>query len=257
MQRLVGNAPVQRHVGRVLVDIDLANLLAREAGLARQCAQHIAGADFFFAPADNLQGHHGRHQRLLAGRRQIFHLVPLGLGVLQLFDAPDRAHLVHRCQADRPTLFVSAAGAADAMNMHFAVGRNVHVDDHLQLRNVQPARRDVSGHQHRAAAVGKLHQHLVAFTLLQLAVECQRTETLSLQDLHQLATLQLGVAKGQRAGRSVMVEQLRDGVQALTVPHLVPALADFAGFVLRFNLHRLRLAHELLAELGNAFGVSG
>jgi hypothetical protein len=34
-------------------------------------------------------------------------------------------------------------------------------------------------------------------------------------------------------------------------------LADLAGLVLRLNLHCLRLAHELLAEFGNAFRVSG
>ena len=175
---------------------------------------------------------------------------------MQLLDAPDRAHLVHRRQADRPTLFVSAAGAADAVNMHFAIGGHIHIDDHLQLRNIQPARRHVSGHQHRATAVRKLHQHLVALALLQLTIQGQRAETLRLQDLHQLAALQLGVAKGQRAGRAVMVEHFGDRVQAFAVPHLVPALADLAGLVLRLNLHCLRLAHELLAEFGNAFGIS-
>ena len=39
--------------------------------------------------------------------------------------------------------------------------------------------------------------------------------------------------------------------------HLVPALLDLAAGVLRLDLHRDRLAHELRGQLGDAFGVGG
>jgi hypothetical protein len=50
-----------------------------------------------------------------------------------------------------------------------------------------------------AAAVGELHQHLVAVALLQVAVQFQRHDALGLQHRHQVAALLLGVAEGQRA----------------------------------------------------------
>jgi hypothetical protein len=105
-----------------------------------------------------------------------------------------------------------------------------------QVGDVQPARRHVGGHQHRATAVGKLHQHLVALALLQLAIQRQRAEALGLQHAHQVAALLLGVAKRNRRLRAEVVEQLRHRVQALAVFHLVPALLDLALGML--GLHR-------------------
>jgi hypothetical protein len=77
-------------------------------------------------------------------------------------------------QAERPALLVGAAGAADAVDVDFRVGRHVDVDHRFELGNVQPARGDVGGDEHRAAAVGELDQHLVALALFQIAVQGQR-----------------------------------------------------------------------------------
>jgi hypothetical protein len=70
------------------------------------------------------------------------------------------------------------AGAADAVGVGGRIGRDVDVDHRFQPSDVQPARRDVGGHQHADAAVGKLHQHLVAVALLQVAVQFQCGEAL-------------------------------------------------------------------------------
>ncbi len=85
------------------------------------------------------------------------------------------------------------------MDVDFGVGRDVDVDHRLEVGDVEAARRDVGRHQHRAAAIGELHQHLVAFALLELAEQGQRAEALGLQHLHQVAALLLGVAEGERA----------------------------------------------------------
>jgi hypothetical protein len=75
--------------------------------------------------------------------------------------------------------------------------------------DVQPARGDVGGHQHAAAAVGKAHQHLVAVALVQVAVQFQRHEALRRSTCHQVAALLLGVAEGQRADGAEVVQQQR------------------------------------------------
>ena len=54
-----------------------------------------------------------------------------------------------------------------------------------------------------------------------------------------------------------MVEQLRHRVQAFVVADLIKNLFDFLCIVLRLHLDRLRLAHELRGNFGNALGVSG
>ncbi|MNW19928.1 hypothetical protein D3C71_2201150 [compost metagenome] len=62
--------------------------------------------------------------------------------------------------------------------MHLGVWRNVDIDHGFQLGDVEPARRHVRGHQDRAAAVRKLHQHLIAVTLFQIAMQRQCLEAL-------------------------------------------------------------------------------
>ena len=60
----------------------------------------------------------------------------------------DTAHVVHGRQADGAPAGPGAAGAADAVHMHFGVGCDVDVDHGFELRNIQPARGHVGSHQH-------------------------------------------------------------------------------------------------------------
>ena len=142
---------------------------------------------------------------------------------------------------------LATTGATDAMNVQLRLRRHIHIDHCFKLRNIQPTRGHVGRHQHRAAAIGELHQHLIAVPLLQLAVQRQRAETLRLQQLRQRLTLVLGIAKSERADRPIVVEQVRNGVQTITVCDFVEALANFAAVVLRFNGDALRVFEELRA----------
>ncbi|MCY1211583.1 hypothetical protein D9M72_232970 [compost metagenome] len=181
--------------------------------------------------------------------------MPFELAAVVLFEVTYAPHLVHADQAERPALLVGAAGAADAVHVHLGIGRDLDIDHGFQLRDIQPARGHVGGNQHRAAAIGKLHQHLVAIALLQVAMQCQRLVALRAQQLHQFAAARLGIAERQRAGRAEMVEQPPDRTQALAFLHFIEALADGGVVVRRFQLQRLRLAQELVGELVDAFGI--
>src|SRR5262245_15461210 len=55
------------------------------------------------------------------------------------------------------------------MNVCFAIGGDVEVDDHRQLFDVEPACCNVAGNQHIAAEIGEAHQHLLPLALLELA----------------------------------------------------------------------------------------
>ena len=209
---------------------------AVEAGLAGQRAQHVAGTDLVLAAADHLQRHHRGAQHAAGCRHQFGERVPVALGTLQLFDLADVAHLVEARQAERQALGIDAAGAADAVDVHRRVGRDVDVDHRFELRDVQTARGHVGRDQHRAAAVDELHQHLIAVALLQLAVQRQCREALGLQHLDQIAALLTRVAERQRADRAEVQQQAADRMQALVVAHLVAALLDLARGMLRRHL---------------------
>ena len=96
--------------------------------------------------------------------------------------------------------------------MHFGVGGHVDVDHRLELRDVEPACGDVGGHQHRAAAVGELDQHLIAFALLHLSMQGERVKAFGAQQLDQCATLLARVAKGQGADRAEVTQQGGDSL---------------------------------------------
>ena len=182
-------------------------------------------------------------------------LVPFDLALLRLFETADAAHLVHARETQRPAFLIGATRAADAVHVHFRVRRHVDVDHRFELRDVETARGDVGGDQHRAAAVGELDQHLIAFTLIEFAVQRERMKTLRAQHVEQIAALLLGVAERERAHRTVVVQQQTDGVQPLVFGHFVEALANLGVVVPLFELHFLRVAQELLAQLDDAFGV--
>ena len=94
-------------------------------------------------------------------------------------DVGNAGHVGGAAQAQRPAFLVGAAGAADAVDVDLGVGRDVDVDDRFELRDVQAARGDIGRHQHRAAAVGELDEHLVAFALFHVAVQRQRVYALA------------------------------------------------------------------------------
>ena len=116
------------------------------------------------------------------------------------------------------------------------------------------ARGDVGGHQHRAAAVRELDQHL-RVRAGRLAVQRERVEALRVQHVEQVAALLLRVAERDRAHRPVVVQQLAHRVQPLVFRHFVEALADLAVVVALFELDFLRVAQELLAQLRDAVRI--
>ncbi len=106
------------------------------------------------------------------------------------------AHHLIRCdETDRRTLFAGARGAADTVNMHFRVERELIVHHHLQRFDIETARGDVGGHQHAAAAVGKADQHPVTVALFQIAMQRQCADAAVFQRVGDVVALAFGIAE--------------------------------------------------------------
>ena len=131
-----------------LGDVDLADLLESEAGLAGQGAEDVAGADLFLAPAEDLQGFHRRLHQATRRDLQVVELLPFEGIALHLLDAADPAHLVEAGQAQCQPFSTGPPGAADAVRMHFHIGRHLDIDDAFELGDVEAACRHIGGHQH-------------------------------------------------------------------------------------------------------------
>ncbi len=90
------------------------------------------------------------------------------------------------------------------MDVYFRVGRDIDIDDRFKFFDIQAARRHIGRHQHRATAIGKLDQHLVAFALFHVAVQGQRLDAPGMQHFQQRAALLFGVAERQGGDRPVV-----------------------------------------------------
>ena len=183
--------------------------------------------------------------------------MPLGLEVHHLRDRRHPALVGLAAQAERPAGLVAATGAADAMDVDLGVGGDIYVDHCFEPVDIKATGSDVGGHQHRAAAVGELDQHLVALALVELAVEGECRDAMAVQHVDEVAALLAGVAESQGTRRPVVLEQGGHRLEAGRVLDLVEALTDLALGVLLEQLHLLRLAQELARQPGDAFGVGG
>ncbi len=176
---------------------------------------------------------------------------------LERLDARDPRGIVRAREAEGPAFAVDAARAPDAVHVDLRVGRDLDVDDRLELGDVEAARGDVRRDEDRGAAARELHEHLIALALLEIAVQGQGDEAALFQERAELAAASLRVAEGERALGPEVLEQERDRSQALALLDAVEALADLRGRVALGELHLLRLAQELSARAHDLFGERG
>src|SRR5690554_333328 len=121
------------------------------------------------------------------------------------------------------------------MYVYFGIGRDFYIDDGVQRIDIEATRRYIGGNQDGAAAICKLNQHVFSITLLEVAVQRQRTESTRLKIGRQFTTLRLGIAKGERRGRPEMFQQLSNRTRAFVGVYFIKALFYLAGIMHRFN----------------------
>ncbi len=80
----------------------------------------------------------------------------------------------HRLKA--MPLTTGAPGTTDAMQMSVGVGRDVEIDHHREIGDVEATCRNIGCDQHRATAIGEAHEHFFALALIELTVQGQYGE---------------------------------------------------------------------------------
>ena len=183
--------------------------------------------------------------------------MPFRFAAGQTSDGVDTAPVTRTAQTERPAVLIGAASAANAVDVDLWIGRDVDIDHRFEPVDVQTTRGDVGRDQYRAATIGELDQHLIAFALLQVAIQRQRVKTVGLQGSKQIAALLFGVAEGQCTDRPVVLEQRGDSLQAFFMFDLVKTLADFAVLVLFQQFDFLRIAQKLVRQLSDTLRVGG
>ncbi len=129
-------------------------------------------------------------------------------------------------EAHRQAVGAGAPGAADAVGVVGGGARQVVVDHHRQLRDVQPARGHVGGDQHLQLAAPEAGQRLVAAALAQFAVERLRRHAGLVQFLGQVVGAALAGHEHQRLRPGLAAQQVPQQRGALRAVHFDRTLAD-------------------------------
>src|SRR5690606_8160259 len=128
LQRGIRQLPTHCYQCLKITDADLADGVARQAGIASECAKQIAGAYLVLASTGYRQGTHRRQQRLVETLGQLIQLTP-GQGLTELLLDTARSSLFRwRDQAQGQAGLAGTAAAANAMSMHGRVGRQLGID---------------------------------------------------------------------------------------------------------------------------------
>ena len=143
------------------------------------------------------------------------------------------------------------------MHVDFRIRRQLVADHRRQGLDVESARSDVGGHQHRTTPVGEAHQHFVAIALFQVAIEREHGKAALRQLVGHFLGVAFGVAEHQGRFRPVLAEQQGQGIGFARRLHFVEHLFDLVIAEQAAHGHFDRIALHLAADRTNLVGVGG
>ncbi len=189
----------------------------------------------------------GHHQQLGFELRHRNGLADIGLDVRQ-------AHGVQVAgEADRVALFAQPRGAADAVHVVLGILRQVVVEHVGDVRNVQPARGDVGGHQVVELAILETLQKLLPLELRHVARNRADPAAVALHPLGDALGGGAGVDENDRALGLMLVDQIQEQRHFFFLRREIHHLAHLVGgHVVAFGDDLLRVMHVLVGQLQHA-----
>src|SRR5690625_1528855 len=123
------------------------------------------------------------------------------------------------------------------------------VDDQRQLFDIQPARGDVGGHQHRYTAIFEIPEHARALVLAFVAVNGGRLEAVFLKKTDQPVGAALCAAENQRLAAAVLGQHVQQKLALLLDVHRMNDVPDQRrNPVGRRGLYLYGIIHELAGQ---------
>ena len=116
-------------------------------------------------------------------------------------------------QRNRAALFACTTGAPDAVNIVFAVLRNVVVDDVVHVADVDAARRNVGSNQNRQAGRFEAFHNARALRLVHVAVNRFGGESVAVQMRGYLIDHQLRIAEDHASLRVIRVQKQNQRIE--------------------------------------------
>ena len=171
----------------------------------------------------------------LRERHLVYHLLQELLYLLE----PVLVFFAH--EGDGSTIAVGTGCTADAVNVIFCIVRNIVIDDHLNIIDVDSARHNVGSYENIILSALELEHHIVAFSLFQVAVHGSAVYSNLLEGSCELLHLEFAAAEDDDTLQVACLENVLDDGHLLGFVAYVCFLLDFLGWLAdgKFDFYRI------------------
>ena len=141
------------------------------------------------------------------------------------------------------------------MDVLLGVLRHVVVDHVFDVRDIQPAGRNIGGDQKVERTRTEVGHHAVALSLAKVAVDGAGGDAVGLQRLGQTVNADLGAPEDERAAKLLLFVEVAQRQDLLALGHFAEELLDtLGGFLHWIDSDSFRLAHVAIDDAADAFG---
>ena len=171
----------------------------------------------------------------LRERHLVYHLLQELLYLLE----PVLVFFAH--EGDGSTIAVGTGCTADAVNVIFCIVRNIVIDDHLNIIDVDSARHNVGSYENIILSALELEHHIIALSLFQVAVHGSAVYSNLLEGSCELLHLEFAAAEDDDTLQVACLEDVLDDGHLLGFVAYVCFLLDFLGWLAdgKFDFYRI------------------
>ena len=137
------------------------------------------------------------------------------------------------------------------MNIILSIVRNVIIDDHLDIINIDSTSHDIRSNQYVELTALELEHHIIALCLLQVGVHCTAVDANLLKGSSQLLHLHLAAAEHDDALHIASLEAILDDGHLLGLVTNVSLLLDLLGRLAYGKLDLYRILEQGLGKFLN------
>ena len=160
-------------------------------------------------------------------------------------------------EGDGSTVTVGTGCTTDAVNVILCIVRNIVVDNHLDVIDVDSTSHDIGSHEYIILSALKLEHHVVALCLLQVGVHRTAVDAYLLKGCCQLLHLHLAAAEHDDTLHVASFEDFLDDGHLLGFIAYVSLLLDLLGWFAYGELNLYRVLEQGLSQFLNLLWHGG
>ena len=175
----------------------------------------------------------------------------------ELLDLMEGIHIVFVDQGDGNAVAVGTRRTSDAVNIVFGIVRNVVVDHHCDVVDVDTTGQDVRSHQDIDLSALELEHHIVALGLFKVGVHLTAVDVQSGESLVDVLHLLLAAREDDDAFQVTGLEDVLNDLEFLSLIADISALLNLFRRLAYSQFHLHRILQQTLCKFLNVLGHGG